>query len=613
MCGGQHVAIGQTQPALGARATRFPSALHLRLAATGAVVCASSFVVATAGAGGNVAFGRGLLDLLIVGTPIAVGLYALRTRRNLHFGLALVGIGFAWSLTALAEAPWSLPYTIGRVSTWLTLPCVVYLLLAFPSGRIAKGLDRWLFAGVLGVLLLLYFGTVPLVRSFPPTTSWATCGTDCPSNAFFVLEGQPAFLTQVILVREWLLELLLIGVLVSMFRRWRAASALQRCTIGPVLIAGTLLALFDVAHLTARRLDAPRDMVAALSSARTFSVIAVCVAFLLGLLLRRVRLACALADLSVALRCHEDRVGMRNELANTLGDPTLELVFGDGNPAAWHDSRGARTRSPRPAPPGRAVTAIGALENGDTLVLAHDAALCDDPELLDGVTGMIFAGWRHERLMADLGHAMSDLEDSRRRIAEAGDVERVRIERNLHDGAQQRLVALRIRLGLVEEAVKGDPAGLLELQRLGVELEGALNDLRSLAHGVYPSLLADRGLPDALDALGRQTPMAVHIVSTGVTRHPIKIESAVYFSCSEALQNAMKHAAGATGVWIRVSQSLHTLRFEVRDDGAGFVLSDDAGRGLRNMHDRMEAVGGQLTIDTQPSGGTRVRGFLVLP
>jgi len=118
------------------------------------------------------------------------------------FGIALVAIGFAWSLTALTESSLSVPYTIGRLSTWLTFPCVVHLLLAFPDGRVDRGLDRGLFVAVVAVMVLLFFCTAPFVHAFPPKTLWGTCTTDCPANAVFVGDLPPAFLTKVIYVRE---------------------------------------------------------------------------------------------------------------------------------------------------------------------------------------------------------------------------------------------------------------------------------------------------------------------------------------------------------------------------------------------------------------------------
>jgi signal transduction histidine kinase len=249
------------------------------------------------------------------------------------------------------------------------------------------------------------------------------------------------------------------------------------------------------------------------------------------------------------------------------------------------------------------VTAIGSPD----AALIHDEALLDDPELLDGVGAIVLDSRRHERLAADLSRAMSDLEDSRRRIAQAADLERARIERDLHDGAQQRLIALRIRLGLAEEML-GTGAGVQVLRELDFEAERALDELRSIAHGVYPPLLADRGLPDALQSVAAQAPIPVHVAAVDVTRLPVEVESAVYFTCVEALQNSLKHARGASGVWIKLSRRHDRLRFEVSDDGAGFVGGDDDGRGLRNMHDRIEAVGGDVSIDSEPGRGTRITG-----
>jgi signal transduction histidine kinase len=603
------MAISYARQILGARAQPVSGALDARVALAGALVCIGAVAMAVAHASSDAAFGRGLLQLLIVGGPIAVGLYALRAPVNASFGIALLGIGFAWSLTALAESPLSVPHTIGRLATWLVFPCVVYLLLAFPSGRIEKGLDRAVFLGVVGVMLVLFFGTAPFVQAFPPKTLWSTCTTDCPANALFVLDQQPTFLTEVVLVREWLIELLWLGLFYSMFRRWRAASPLQQRAMGPAFIAGTLLGLAHYAHITSRQLGVPADTVIALSSVWTFCIVVVCAAFLLGLVRRRMLLAGALARLGLALRASDDRAHVRGALATALGDSTTQLLFRDPGSGDWHDARGRAVHWPQEPSPDRAVTVVDTDDGRQDVALIHDVALLDDQELLDGVSGMVLAGWRHERLTAELGRAMSDLEASRRRLAEAADLERARIERDLHDGAQQRLVALRIRLGLAEELLTTDPgAGVQELRELGFDAERALEELRSLAHGVYPPLLTDSGLPEALRSVAAQAPMPVHVVAGGVTRHPIEIESAVYFTCAEALQNAVKHAGGATGVWIKLSQTRNSLRFEVRDDGPGFTLGDHDGCGLRNMHDRIEAIGGDLTVDPEPGHGTSIIG-----
>jgi signal transduction histidine kinase len=608
------MAISDAQPALGADAVTSRVSSERWLAVAGALVCVGAVALASTGASGDAAFGRGLLEALIVGVPIAVGLYALRAPVNVSFGIALLAIGFAWSLTALTESSLSVAYTIGRLSTWLTFPCVVYLLLAFPDGRIDKGLDRGLLVAVVVVMVVLFFGTAPFVQAFPSKTLWGTCTTDCPDNVVFVLDVQPALLTKVIYVREWLVELLWLGLFYSMYRRWRSASPLQKRAMGPAFVAGVVLGIAHYAHITARQLGVEADTVIALSSVWTFCIVAVCAGFLGGLVWRRMLLAQTLARFGSALRASDDRADMRDALATALRDSSMQLLFRERDSGAWQDARDRPVTWPPDLAADQAITTVSVDGAQPDVALVHDVALLDDPELLDGVSGMVLGGSRHQRLSADLGRAMIDLEESRRRIAEAADLERVRIERDLHDGAQQRLVSLRIRLGLAEERLKTDPAAGTQLvHELGFEAEAALDELRALARGVYPPVLTDLGLPDALRSMAAQAPLPVHLLESGVTRHAIEIESAAYFTCVEAVQNALKHAHGATGMWIKLSQAPTWLHFDVRDDGPGFRTDGVHGRGLRNMHDRIEAVGGQLSVESEPGHGTRVTGTIPLP
>jgi signal transduction histidine kinase len=607
------MAISDAQPALAADAVTSRVSSERWLAVAGALVCVGAVALASTGASGDAAFGRGLLEALIVGVPIAVGLYALRSPVNASFGIALLAIGFAWSLTALTESSLSVPYTIGRLSTWLTFPCVVYLLLAFPDGRIDKGLDRGLLVAVVVIMVVLFFGTAPFVQAFPPKTLWGTCTTDCPQNAVFVLDAQPGSLTKVIFIREWLVELLWLGLLYSMYRRWRSASPLQQRAMGPAFAAGVVLGVSHYAHITARQLGVDVDTVIALSSLWTFCIVAVCAGFLGGLVWRRTLLAQTLARLGSAMRASDNRADVRDALATALRDSRMQLLFREPVSGAWQDTRDRPVMWPPDLAPDQAISTVSVDGAGPDVALVHDVALLDDSELLGGVSGMVLAGSRHERLTADLGRAMTDLEESRRRIAEAADLERARIERNLHDGAQQRLVSLRIRLGLAEERLKTDPgAGTQLAKELGFEAEAALDELRALARGVYPPVLTDWGVADALRSVATLVALPVHLIEGGVTRHPIEIESAAYFTCVEAVQNALKHAHGATGIWIKLGQSPTWLHFEVRDNGPGFQTDGVHGRGLRNMRDRIEAVGGEVSIESEPGHGTRVTGTIPL-
>jgi signal transduction histidine kinase len=214
--------------------------------------------------------------------------------------------------------------------------------------------------------------------------------------------------------------------------------------------------------------------------------------------------------------------------------------------------------------------------------------------LVAAAAGVFLVRRRYEELLRQL-------EESRMRIARTADLERSRIERDLHDGAQQRLIGLRIRLSIAEELE--DPSSALP--ELGTEVELALEELRSLAHGVYPSLLSDRGLGDALRALATELPLPVHLAVADIERKAPEVETAVYFACREAAQNALKH--GSHELWITLTEQ----GFEVRDDGPGFAPPTGAfNGGLRNMRDRIEAIGGRLTIDSAPGRGTSVRGVI---
>jgi signal transduction histidine kinase len=216
---------------------------------------------------------------------------------------------------------------------------------------------------------------------------------------------------------------------------------------------------------------------------------------------------------------------------------------------------------------------------------------------------------RNARLTAELRQRLEELQASRQRIVAAQDQERRRLERNIHDGAQQQLVAMAVKLRLANQLTAKDPERARELlDDLGTELTQAMNDLRDLARGIYPPLLSDRGLVAALDAQARKAPFSVTIEAGSVPRYSQDIEAAVYFCCLEALQNASKYAA-ATSVRIDLECTEDRLTFRVTDDGRGFdPASSPQGSGLLNMADRVEALGGDFEIESAPGHGTTVTG-----
>jgi signal transduction histidine kinase len=207
-----------------------------------------------------------------------------------------------------------------------------------------------------------------------------------------------------------------------------------------------------------------------------------------------------------------------------------------------------------------------------------------------------------------------ELQASRGRIVAVANQERRRIERNLHDGAQQHLVAIAVKLRLARQLGERDPAKASELmEELGGDIEEAVHQLRTLAHGIYPPLLADRGLGPALDSAARRAALPVEVRSEDVGRHSAEVEATVYFCCLEAMQNAGKYAGEGASVVVRVWEEAGALLFEASDDGVGFdVTARRDGVGFTNMNDRLGAVGGTLRVESTPGRGTRVRGTIPL-
>jgi signal transduction histidine kinase len=213
----------------------------------------------------------------------------------------------------------------------------------------------------------------------------------------------------------------------------------------------------------------------------------------------------------------------------------------------------------------------------------------------------------------ELRHQADELRASRARIVASGDAERRRVERNLHDGAQQHLVALAVNLRLAKDVVLEDPQAAVEmLDELGTAVQDTIQELRELAHGIYPPLLVDSGLGGALRPVVNRSPLDVELLTEGIGRYDGDIEAAIYFCCLEALQNAGKHAPSAH-VTVRVWEESGGLLFAVVDDGPGFdVRRAERGHGFVNMMDRLGAIGGSVRWESEPGRGTQIRGSVPL-
>ncbi len=534
------------------------------------------------------------LALLVGWSFIASGLIGWRARPDNRLGPVMVFIGFAWFATLLTDAHAPLLFTLGTAVESVYLAGFAYLILSFPSGRLRSGLDR----GLLGAAIVLV--TAVELVSLLFTDSRAVLCNGCPRNVFEVVraDGVANGLLQLQRIGGVVLALVVIGLLAV--RLWRATGP-QRRVVAPVLWAGsaTFVALaVSVAN------DVFGGPLGQLPKEVLFVAIAtVPVAVLLVFLQRRLARA-AVAGLVVELGEPTAAVDLREALARALRDPSLELAYWFPAGGRYVDSDGRTVELPHSAADRRATVVERAGQ--PVAVLVHDPALQDNAELVASVCAAAALTIENERLQAELRARLAELGASRARLVEATEVERRRIERDLHDGTQQRLVSIAMSLGLLESKLPTDPAAAKpivgEARRA---LAVALEELRELSQGIHPSVLTERGLAAALDELCRRAALPAHLEVTLDVRLPAQVETAAYFVVSEALTNAVKHSH-ASELRIGARCDGPALTVEVADDGIGGAAAG-RGSGLRGLADRVEALGGRLTVSSPPGRGTVVR------
>ncbi len=580
------------------------------MCAAAIAMCAVTGALTASGSSSDHAWLDAVARSLTVAAPIGVGLFALHRSPFERFGTLLVVAGCVWFLTTLANAEDATFYSIGRIALWVFEPLLMYCMLAFPTGRLDSRLDRALVGSTVLVVLFLFMPTALLVERFPLPASVTSCVADCPGNAFMVSGSEPAVIEDVVRpLREMILIALFVAVSARLALRIRRATRLIRRTVTPVLAVACFRCAAFAAAFAGRRLAPDSPVLEVSLWLLTLTVPLMAVAFLAGLLRWWVFIARSTQRLAARLRNHPTPEDLRGALAEAFDDPALEVVYwlGDGKDH-WGDAHGHAVDPPS-AGPGRAVTEIA--DDGRLVAaIVHDVALEDDRAFIDTATSYAIMTLENHRLSAQTSSLLRAVHESRSRIQAAADEERRRIERDLHDGAQQRLVALRIKLELAAERSSdghGDGTeAAAELRKLGADVEEALEEVRSLARGIYPAWLADRGLVEGLRAAALRNTLPTTVLAAGVQRHSREVESAAYFFCLEALQNASKHAEGASVAVIQLSES-GALHVEVRDDGAGFdPAAVVGGRGFTNMRDRLAAVGGELAITSSPGQGTRL-------
>jgi signal transduction histidine kinase len=383
-------------------------------------------------------------------------------------------------------------------------------------------------------------------------------------------------------------------VLILVLERVRVVRGPARRAQLPLLAAASAAAVAGIVWLGS--LLASGGRTSALETAARWVAVALPLGVVAGIVRSGLRRREASA-LVVELRA-ETAGGLKERLARALGDPSLDVAYrlDDGR---YVDSEGRPVELPDGT--ARAVTAVTS-GGAEIAALVHDPALLDEPALVDAVRATAELVLENERLAAQVLSQLAEVRASRGRIVAAADAERRRIERNLHDGAQQRLVALSVLLGL--EAARADGATSDTLGRAQEEVDGAIGELRELARGIHPTLLRDDGLEPAVRALARRTPIAVTVHAAVGERLPDPVELAAYFLVAEALTNVVKHAS-ATEASVLLERDASVLRVTVADNGIGgaHVAADS---GLAGLRDRLEALDTALVIESERGRGTAV-------
>ncbi len=535
-----------------------------------------------------------VLTLLVGVSLLGCGLASWRNRPENRLGPIMVLTGFAWFAAQLIEAspPWLNTIGLAVQSVWII--GLVYLLLSFPSGRLPGRLDRQLvrigvFAGVGLQLLAMLYGNKAGLRC-----------PGCANNLLQVVHDNHKSLAWLDLQRL-VGAVLVVTVIGLLIRRWLWASTAQRRAVAPVLVAGcaTLAALtWTIVE------DLVGDPLNSLPADVYFTLMATVPVAVLFVFLQRRLARGMVAGLVVELGRPSASTDLRQALARALGDPSLELAFWFGAERCYVDGDGEAVKLPDHDSVRRST--FVERDGQPIAVLLHDPVLEHNTELVSSVCAAASLALENERLQAELRARLVELRSSRARLVEATDSERRRIERDLHDGTQQRLVSIAMSLGLLESRLPGQATGVQPLVREAREaLAIALEELRELTHGINPPLLTERGLPAALDELCRRAALPTHLDLALDRRLPDQVESSAYFMASEALTNAAKHSH-ATEVRVHASCEGQCLIVEVTDDGIGGAIAT-GGSGLRGLADRVDALGGRFTVSSPPGRGTKLR------
>ncbi len=599
---------GRLRPGLAARAPE--ERLLVGAACAGVAILAA--VTAVIGAGGSLidrpALFITLRTILAVGLAL-LALVVLARGPNRRLAGLLVALAYAFALTGLTGVVSPGLFTLGRVAVTAAVLLTLYLSCAYPSGRIEERLARVVFTTGAVVLTALQAAAVLLSDMAPVAGPFVRCtGAGCPANPFRLLSVADRTSDALSAALAVATALAACAAAFVIARRTVKASRLRRRTLAPVCVWNIVAALAYGSFVALRALDGHAELLVPAAAIVAGLLAAMPLAIAVGIARGRVLAIGGLEHMIAALGGHPTLTELERTTARAFADPTLALYV-------WHPARGQYLDSRGHAVElsavgaGRAVTRFDDDAGYSVAAAVHDPVLSDDPDVLDAAGTAIRLTLDNARLQTDLSAYIRELEASRQRVAWAADEERRRIEQDLHDGAQQDLIGLRIKLDRLESLVASDPAALGRgIADAGRRIDLAIAHIRDLAKGIYPSVLRDLGLHAALSAVARDLPVVLTLRGRPPRFAP-EVETAIYFTCLEALQNVAKHAGPDARASLSLSAQRGHLRFTIIDDGPGFDAGRTAGsRGLTNMRDRIAAVGGELTITSAPGAGTTVSG-----
>lgn len=539
---------------------------------------------------------------------IFAGLFGRRLRKENRTGNVMLAIGWLWWLALLIGTRVPIVWTLSSALQPVSLVLLVYLLLTFPQERLRDSL----WAQLIMVAMLISFTVSATFSAFYDPRAFGC--TNCPGNLnLFLIHNDFDLIALKDKVAGWGTHAAISGLIVFLFYRWRSATTAGRRVLAPMLVPAFVWAIAYWAYLTFLRLAQQQiyapPMYLYHLLIRTFVVglVLLPVAFVVGLARTRARRS-RVSNLVVELGDLPTPRHLEGALKRTLGDPTLRVGIWSRDRHCYVGVDGEQLSLPEEGASDAALTAIE--RSGEPLaMLVHDPALLDDPGLVTSVTAAARLAVENERLQEEVLTQLAEVHASRSRLVEAADTERRRIERNLHDGAQQRLVSLSLSLKLLEAklAETDDPVVGESMTRLRQDLDVAVKELRDLARGTYPAILADRGLVAAVESLTDRShvPVTLDVNLAPEKRFEDTVEATAYFVVAEGLTNVARYSS-ATAAEVAIAEEQGHLEVEVRDNGVGGASISDDGSGLRGLADRVAAVSGMLHVHSPPGGGTRL-------